>query len=307
MEGCPGRRLQACNSSALGCSFAVLTSKSRWVQYGELAVLFFFQSMATGMWMVPLSRVLQAHGLAQLRAYAFATLAVAAFVSPLIFGAVADRHVSPVRVLRWLATGSAALAALVSWCISQGWPAVAVLALIQAYALFASPTTSIVSTVVFARLSDSPRQFGPLRAVATFGWMVGCWIISALAADQSVVASYSSAAVWGCLGLFTFRLPSVPPPPVSGPWGLRERMGWDALVLLRNHDHRVVFITAALYSIPLAAFYPFTPPHLQALGFQRTSAWMSLGQVTEIIAMFALAGLFVRWRLKWIFAGGLFF
>jgi MFS family permease len=32
---------------------------------------------------------------------------------------------------------------------------------------------------------------------------------------------------------------------------------------------------------------------------------MSLGQVTEVVAMFALAGLFSKWRLKWIFAGGL--
>jgi MFS family permease len=82
-------------------------------------------------------------------------------------------------------------------------------------------------------------------------------------------------------------------------------MGWDALTLLRHHDHRVVFLTLALFSIPLAAFYPFTPPHLQHLGFQRTSAWMSLGQVTEIIAMLCIAGLLANWRLKWIFAAGL--
>ena len=44
---------------------------------------------------------------------------------------------------------------------------------------------------------------------------------------------------------------------------------------------------------------------LKQLGFERTSAWMSLGQVTEVLTMFALAGLFAKWRLKWIFAGGL--
>jgi MFS family permease len=32
---------------------------------------------------------------------------------------------------------------------------------------------------------------------------------------------------------------------------------------------------------------------------------MALGQVTEIIAMVALGGLLVRWRLKWIIAAGL--
>jgi MFS family permease len=86
-----------------------------------------------------------------------------------------------------------------------------------------------------------------------------------------------------------------------------ERLGLDALTLLKNRDHRIVFITSSLFCIPLAAFYPYAPPHLRELGFQHTSAWMSLGQVTEIIAMFGLGALILRWRLKWIFACGLGF
>jgi MFS family permease len=80
----------------------------------------------------------------------------------------------------------------------------------------------------------------------------------------------------------------------------------DALTLLKNHDHRVVFITVALFAIPLCGFYPYAPPHLRELGFDHTSAWMSLGQVTEIIAMFSLGAL-LNFRLKWIFAVGLSF
>jgi MFS family permease len=109
------------------------------------------------------------------------------------------------------------------------------------------------------------------------------------------------------MAAFTFLLRGIAPTQVVGQLTLRQRMGWDALALLRNHDHRVVFITAALFNIPLAALYPFTPPQLVQLGFKHTSAWMSCAQVSEIIAMFALAGLFARWRLKWIFALGLAF
>jgi len=64
----------------------------RWAEYGELTVLFLLQSMAVGIWMVPLSVVLKAHHLAAIAPYAFATSALAALVSPLIFGAMADRH-----------------------------------------------------------------------------------------------------------------------------------------------------------------------------------------------------------------------
>jgi MFS family permease len=273
-------------------------------EYGELAVLFFFQSMATGMWTVPLSRLLAAHGFPELAPYAFATSAVAAFISPLVFGAMADRHASPVRVLRWLAGASAAGMAAASWSIGRGWPQGLVLGLIQLYAICAAPSGSLATTIVFSRLHNSQRQFGPIRAAATFGWMCGCWLISGFGVDASPWAGYGGAAVWLALAGFTYWLPSVEPPP-AGRATFLQRMGWDALVLLKDSDHRVVFLTAALFSIPLAAFYPFTPVHLKQLGFERTSAWMSLGQVTEVVAMFALAGLFAKWRLKWIFAGGL--
>jgi len=285
----------------------VLSSRVRAVEYGELAGLFFLQSVGAGSWLVPLTSVLEAHGLAALRSYAYATTAVAAFVSPLLFGAMADRHASPVRVLRWLASGSAVTASLASWALERRWPAVAVLLVIQMQALFYSPTGSIASTIAFSRLRDSQRQFGPVRAAATVGWMVGCWVVSALGADRSAAAGYVTAVVWAGLAAFTWLLPSVPPPASTGRRTLREMLGWDALGLLKNPDHRVVFITAALYSIPLAAFFPFTPPHLRTFGFGRTASWMSLGQVTEVISLFALGVLLDRWRLKWVFAAGLAF
>jgi nucleoside transporter len=283
----------------------VFNTKARWAEYSELAGLFFLQSMAMGMWMVPLGRVLSAHGLAEIRPQAFATSAIAALLSPLIFGAMADRHAAPVRVLRWLAAASAAGMALATVSISRGWDPSVVLILIQFYAVCAAPTGSIASTIVFSRLRDSQRQFGPIRAVATMGWICGCWVISALGADASPLAGYSGAFAWLALASFTYLLPSVPPTssPTAITW--RERLGWDALALLKNPDHRVVFVTIALFNMPLAAFYPFAPQHLKQLGFERTSAWMTLGQVTEIIAMLTLAGLFASLRLKWIFVAGL--
>jgi len=285
----------------------ILSSKVRAVEYGELAGLFFLQSLAAGTWLVTLGSVLEAHGLAGVRPYAYATTAVAAFVSPLLFGAMADRHASPVRVLRWLASGSAVTAGLASWAIERGWPAVAVLLVVQMQAFFYSPTGSIASTIVFSRLQNSQRQFGPVRAVATFGWMVGCWVVSALGADSSTRAGGITAVVWIGLAAFTWLLPNVPPPASAGRHTLREVLGWDALGLLKNPDHRVVLITATLYSIPVAALYPFTPPHLQALGFRHTASWMSLGQVSEVISLLALGVLLQRYRLKWIFAAGLGF
>jgi nucleoside transporter len=279
----------------------------QWVPYLELSALYFIQGAALAMWFVPLSAVLDAHGYQTIKPFAFAASAVAAFVSPLVFGAMADRHVSPVIVLRGLSLATAAAMVLASTAIRQHWAPWAVLALIQLHALCSTPTWSIASAIVFAGLKDARRQFGPVRAMATLGWMAGCWVVSAFHADASTLAGYLGAGTWVVVAAFTLLLPSVPPPKSAEHLSLRQRLGLDALTLLRNPDHRVVFITMALVSIPLAAFYPYTPPHLSDLGLVHTSAWMTLGQVTEIAVLFALGGLLTNWRLKWIFTVGLVF
>jgi len=259
------------------------------------------------MWFVPLSSVLDAHGLHAIKPYAFASTALAAFVSPLIFGAMADRQVSPVKVLRWLALATAAAMALATTAIGWRWNPWLVLALILLHALCSSPTWGISSTIVFARLADARKEFGPIRAMATLGWMAGCWLVSLLNADASTRSGYTGAVTWLGVAAYTYFLPALETPKSATHLTMRQRLGLDALALLKNPDHRVVFITVALFSIPLCGFYPYAPPHLRELGLQHTSAWMTLGQVTEIISMFLLGGLLLKWRLKWIFAGGLSF
>src|SRR5262245_66140340 len=56
---------------------------NRWTDFVELAALFLLHGMAMGMWFVPLSTVLDAHGLHGIKPYAFAASALAAFVTPL--------------------------------------------------------------------------------------------------------------------------------------------------------------------------------------------------------------------------------
>src|SRR5216684_1006847 len=104
----------------------------RRAEYAELIALFFLQGAALGMWFVPLSTVLDAHGLRAIKA---------------------------------------------------GWIPWLVLAVIQLHALCASPMFRLASTIVFARLADAKQEFGPLRAMATLGWMAGCLLVSALGAD----------------------------------------------------------------------------------------------------------------------------
>ena len=277
----------------------------RKAEYAELMILFFIQAAAMGIWFVPLGTILDANGLHIIKSFAFAATALASFISPLLFGAMADRHVPPAKVLRWLAAATGMTMAIIGAAIELGWNPWLVLALIQIFSLTYAPMFSISTALVFARLADAKKEFGQIRSLATLGWMCGALFVGALNLDRSVLTVYLGAVVWLLVAGFTYFLPALVIPPSAEHLSWHERLGLDALSLLKDRDVRVVFITSTLFNIPLCAFYPYAPTHLHDRGFAHTSAWMSLAQSTEIIGMFSLAWLLLHWRLKWIFAAGL--
>jgi MFS family permease len=279
----------------------------RTAEYFELLVLFFIQGAAMAIWLVPLGPILDAHGLHAIKPFAFAGSAVAAFISPLMFGAMADRRVPPAIVLRWLALATAVSMCFVSIAIQTHCQAWFTLLLIQVFYFSYSPMFSISSALIFSRLRNAQKEFGPIRSLATIGWLTGALLVSALNLDTSAGAGFLGATVWLLVAGITFFLPvlEIPKSIVNLTW--HERLGLDALTLLKKRDTRVIFLTTTLFTIPIAAFYPFAPAHLRDLGLTHTSAWMSLAQGSEVIAMFSLGWLLLNWRLKWIIAAGLGF
>lgn len=277
----------------------------RKAEYAELIILFFIQAAAMAIWFVPLGPILDAQGLHAIKPFAYGATALAAFISPLMFGAMADRHVPPARVLRWLAFATAIAMTVIAAAMQHAWNPWVVLGLILVFSLSYAPMFSISTALVLARLGDAKKEFGPVRAMATIGWMGGALLIGLLNLDRSALALYIGATVWLLVAAFTFFLPTLEIPKSAEHLSWRERLGLDALALLKDRNTRVIFITTTLFSIPFAAFYPYAPGHLHDLGFTRPSAWMSLAQSTEIIAMFGLGWLLSNWRLKWVFACGL--
>ena len=102
----------------------------------------FLHWMALATWTVPLTLVLNAHGLQSIQPLAFATSAIGAICSPLFFGAVADRHYAPTRVLRMLAVATDLAMALASTAIQLRWNSWIVLALVLVYALCSAPPSA---------------------------------------------------------------------------------------------------------------------------------------------------------------------
>lgn len=263
-----------------------------------LGGLFFVQAHAIALWFVPFSSVLKQHELGGITAWAFASSGVAAFFSPMITGVLADRRLSPVFLLRLLALGMASLLGLTYWAIEKGWGPFWVLGLVQILQFFSAPTWGLTSMIVLGQLREPGRHFGPLRVWGTYGWMLAGLLVSVvLHADGSTLTGFAAALAWLGVAAFTFLLPASAPAVARRSLVWREIFGLETFSLLRDPQHRAVFIGAGLLSIPLAAFYPYTPMHLQDLGVQGGSAVMSLGQVSEALSMYAMARLLMEVRL----------
>lgn len=292
---------------------------------------------ALALWSINLSGVLKAYGYAHIISYAWATSAVAAIISPLIVGALADQCYSSERVLRWLGLGAAVCLCALSFAIDRHWRGAVVLVLAQVHALFSVPSFGLATSLVISRLNNPKNQFGPLRAFATIGWMVGGvilglgamvyggmqrlgwaeggWLIETARWLHEVVngthfallSGVAAALSWLAIILITYGIAPLPPPAEVKHRTWRDMLGLEAWALLRHPDHRVVFIGAALFNVPLAAFYQETPLHLRDLGLKllEVPAVMSIGQIMEVVGLFGLAWLLARFRLKWLFLAGI--
>ena len=255
-------------------------------------------------WFVPLSTVLDAHDYHDLKPYAFATSALASFISPLVFGAMADRHAAPVVVLRWLAIGRGGE--------HDAGDHGDEITLEHRRGAGVDPTFPLQRAHLQHLYNDRvlaaerfPQRIRSDRAMATFGWMAGCWLISFWARIPRHWLDTPAPIAWLGVAAYTFVLPNVPPPESTERLTLRQRMGWDALALLKNPDHRVVFITAALFNDDRRGVVPSRRRIWKNSDSNTRLRGCRSVQITELIAMFMLGIMLTRWRLKWIFMLGL--
>ncbi len=273
---------------------------------GPLAVLFFLHAAAMAAYTVPLANVLKAYGISPgAITLAFCTGGVAAFISPMMAGSLADRRVPPERLLAGLCFASAVLLWLTYQAIGGHWGTAWVLGSMMAYALVAAPGFGLLTSIVLSRLTDARREFGPLRAMATWGWMGASYLIALMHLDFSPQSGNLAAGLFAAEGLFCLTLRPTRPTPSREPRRWRDFFGWEALRLLRHPDHRNIFLTSALFSALLSTFYRYSTPHLADLGTAEPSRTMAGAQFWEGLAMLGLGWLLTRFRLKWVLLAGL--
>ncbi|MDP0492157.1 MAG: MFS transporter [Verrucomicrobiota bacterium JB023] len=268
---------------------------------GLMALLFFLVAACPGFWAPVIANVLAARGWDEWLELTLLVPPLGAILSPLILGALADQRLAAQKVLAAITFGNAIMTAAAFWLLERATSPALFLACLAVKALVSAPTWSILTSVVLNNLNDPESMFGRVRVWGTVGWMVAGWTVSWIGWDESARTGYLAAAVLFGTGFICLFLPDTPPVKVPNrTW--KEALGFGAFRAFENRDTAVYFLTALIFAVPLAAYYPYTALYLKEVGVKQVAFSLSIGQLTEIVAMLAMGMLFRRARLKVMFA-----
>jgi len=245
--------------------------------------------------------------------YVYATGALAALISPLVAGWLADRYWSSQRFLAACQLLSAPVL-LVAWLqtgFSGFWIAMAIFALIRL------PAMTLSNVVAFYHLGRSER-FGYVRVWGTVGWIAVSWGLSLylrLWEEESAHLGDGllvGAVMFAISGLYSLTLPHTPPGGSPAATGGKPRpyAFLSAFALLRQRNFAAIVVIAFISSAVSPFYYNFsflflTDPAEISLAPSTANWAQSLGQVVEIAVLLALASSLRRLGIKRILLVGI--
>lgn len=260
----------------------------------RLAVMMFIQYVVMGATWPIMSLYLREHlGFSgQQTGVVLAMSAAAAFVGPVVIACIADRLLSAERLLSVCHIGAACLMTLIS--LETRFSAVALLYLV--YNLVMGPTVALTNAIVFHNHPQGNRSFGSIRVWGTLGWIVVAWGFGFLwLRDSGTTALASrlpdalklSAVTSLCLALYGLSLPTSPRRRA----GTMQIIPVRALRLLLYPRILLIGLVSLLIGIVDRYYYLGMGPYLRQAGFSDAAIMpaMSLGQISEVAAMFGLA------------------
>ncbi len=279
----------------------------------KLSAMMFLQFFIQGSWYVTmgtyLGRTLEFSGV-QI-GLAYSTAAIAAIISPVIVGMIADRFFSAHRVLAFLNIVGAIL--LFSLTRIESFSLFVPVLLL--YSICFMPTMSLTNSISFANLREPAKEFSRIRLFGSFGWICSGLLISALKIESYSTPFLIGAGISLLAGVYALTLPYNAPARNVEKAGVRQLLGFDAFKLTKDRSFLVLLVFSALICIPLAFYDSFTNLFITDVGIENAAAAMSLGQVAEVIFLFTFPIFFLKLRYKgsivaaiaaWILMYGLF-
>jgi len=230
------------------------------------------------------------------------TTAIAAIVSPLFMGALADRFLSAERLLAVLHGVGGVLLLLAARQHSFA----GIYTLFLLYSICYMPTMALTNAVCFRHIEHVEQQFSGIRVFGTLGWIAAGLIVGFAKIEASAITVQLAAVASFVMAAYSLTLPGTPPVAKPGGFSLRDVFGIDALRALKKPSFAVFIAASFLICIPLQFYYAFTNLYLNEIGVQHAAAKMTLGQMSELGFMVLIPWFFRRLGVKYMLAVGMF-
>ncbi len=271
----------------------------------QLSVMMFLQFFVWGAWYVTGPNYLATIGF---KAEHFATMysvgPIAGIIAPFFVGMIADRFFAAQKVLGFMHLLGAAAMFAATTVMKSAQPSPGTINLLFfAHMLTYFPTLALTNTIAMKCMTNPEKEFPGIRVLGTIGWIIAGLAITGLGFDTNIGMFYLTVGAGVALGLFSFLLPNTPP-TTTGPVSVRQILGLDALVMLKNRSYLVFLIASTLICIPLAFYYQITSRIVEMTGLP-IGQTMSYGQMSEIFFMLVMPLFFMRLGVKWMLAVGM--
>ena len=272
----------------------------------QLSLMMFLEFFIWGGWFVTMATFLGSNLSASggETAMAYSTQSWGAIIAPFIIGLIADRYFNAEKILGVLHL----VGAVLMYLMAQSTEFSVFYPYVLGYMIAYMPTLALVNSVSFHQMSDPAKQFPMVRVWGTVGWILAGLAISFLFKWDSIENigqgmlsnTFTMVAIASVvLGVFSFTLPKTPP-SISKDENvtIKDILGLDALKLLKDRNFLVFFISSVLICIPLAFYYQNISPFLTEYQVENSTAWASLGQISEVAFMLLLPFFFKKFGFK---------
>lgn len=266
----------------------------------RLSILFFFQFFIWGTWVITLGtymlKTLDFSG--RQVGMVYATNAIAATLSPVVIGLLADKLFASNRlmVVFHLLGGICLLGAFNSTTFNWFYTWMLL------FNLCYLPTFNLCVSLSFYHLKDPQQSFPAIRVWGTIAWIITSVMLSFFELEDKALPLLIGGISSFLLAVYNLSLPHTPPQPGLN---LENLKGTEFQSLLKDRSLIVLVASITLVCFASTFYYSFVNPFLNEIGVANAAAKMSIGQLMEIGVVLAMPFFFRKLKLKTIIFWGL--
>ncbi len=230
---------------------------------------------------------------------------IATLISPFFIACIADRFFSARALLGLCHVAAAGLIVLLRFQDQWGW----FLLIYLAYVLLLAPAVPLTNAITFHHRSDANRKFGHTRVWGTIGWAAAAWVFGAVwlsgngaaaATERLPDALLLSSIASVILSIYSITLPSLPKKKRASLPRLSEIIPFKSLRLFANSQILLLAGVGLGMTAVDKMYYLGAAPYLRYWGYSDRLLMpiMSLGQVSEVVAMILLVAVIAKVGVK---------